>query len=412
MTASNMVYGKQLVKRSTKKGSITIWGSDSYSWKKEIKKEEIIAFQKIHPASFLEREEDFEPLFNFCKVISEGFDRVLFFSRREVAGWIKNFLELGGPELPGRFLIFDDTQEDLLFELREGLNGESVLLVFLGRKNDEFKLLPFVFFFNEWEKAFVGVERGIFAEIARLAFCPFFPAKLEQGSFWHYSEFLYIPLCCAGLKMNVHELEEGFWWVQEAGKEVTIFCALVLHSFLKNNYRIFFVAEDSFSFSLVSGLRPLFEKISWGEKSFFLQISDVQQFGETFLEAVDRGDRCLVFFIRRENTGSGFDLQIKFPNKFKGSPFWESTFSPLHRRTYRRIKGALFTSLEELLLEKSTPYACLFVEGEPFFSAGVLGSFLQDLACYLGFLNGVNLLEELHPSFWYRNFWQNLQGGR
>ncbi|MCD6155952.1 MAG: hypothetical protein J7J32_02765 [Candidatus Atribacteria bacterium] len=412
MIASSMVYGKQLVKKSSEKGSITIWGSNSYSWKKKIRKEEIVAFQKIHPASFLEKEKDFGPLFNFCKVISEGFDYVLFFSRREVAEWIKNFLELGGLKPSGCFLIFDDTQEDLLFELRESLNGKSVLLVFLGRKNDEFKLLPFVFSFNEWEKAFVGVERGIFAEIARLAFCPFFPAKLERGSFWHYSEFLYIPLCCAGLKMSVHELEESFWWMQEAGKEATIFCALLLYSFIKSNCRIFFVVEDSFSFNLVSGLRPLFERISWGEKSFFLQISDLQQFGETFLETVDKGNECLVFFIRRENTSSGFDLQIKFPNKFRSSPFWESVFSPFHRKTYHHIKNALFASLEEFLLEKNIPYTYLLVEGEPFFSAGVLGSFLQDLACYLGFLNGVNLLEELHPSFWYRNFWQHLQDGR
>lgn len=346
----------------------------------EGKKERALPVFPLPP--FVAQKIDLLPLESFYRAVLGIPRHVVIVTQGDILAILEAFFAVC-PFSEKRTLLCASTDGVLLGQLCDVLPQEDTVFLFLARRPEEFWGLFAFFALQNRKRILVGEPHGAFAECARECFVPFLPVDIPCFSFWQRSTFLYLPLIVCGISPD--EVERGFREGYASLRDVALRAALVFSQVLEKGNRIYFVADTLLLRKVTASFIPLLEECL-GKKGL-LRIAgsgDLFSEGEEVLHS-------LVLFIQGDTRQK---LQVRIPHTLFSSSGLFAQKEFLRRCSLADVRSAGTEVLQSLLRRMGASFLVVDVPDLSPFFVGQYMAFLQCLACYCAWLQGIDVFSE------------------
>lgn len=331
---------------------------------------------------FMTQEINPSPLQNFCRMAFGAFQYVVVVTQGDILATLEAFfLCRFSPEK--RVFLCASSNDTLLAQLSSELPREETVFLFLARRPEEFWGLLSFFALRDWKRILVGEPHGAFAECARECFVPFLPVDIPCFSFWHRSAFLYLPLMFWGI--DPEEMEQGFQEGYVDLREQALRVALFISQGLEERTKVYIVADTPLLEKVTVSFVPLLEGC-FGKRGIFRATN-----GESLWREGEELLHSTVVSVRGNHSS---ELRVRIPQAFFSGSGLFSRRSFLRQCSFAGVREAAFHFLKSFLQQAKENLVDVELPGITPFSLGQYMAFLQCLACYGAWLEGVDIFSD------------------
>lgn len=334
---------------------------------------------------FVAHEQDLLPLQSFFRATLGTPRHVVVVAQGDILTTLEAFscLPPSGEARDKRVFLCASGDSFILERIGYEFPQEGTVFLFLARRPEELWGLLAFFALQDRKKVLVGEPHGAFAECARECFVPFLPVEIPCFSFWHRSAFLYLPLMLSGF--SPEEMDKGFRKGYVALHEAALRAALLISQELAEKTRVYIVTGTLFMRKVTAAFLPLLE-LCFGKGKCFRTVSS-----EDLWQEKEELSHSLVIFLQ-ENAGKAPPLKIPQVFFSPSGLFAERAF--LRRSSCAEVRAAGMEVLQSLLRSMRERFLLIELPDHSLFSLGQYLAFLQCLACYGAWLQGVDVFSD------------------